>query len=252
MSTHSRRPAAARHAFVPAILLAVAGLAGGPARGAMHATDEFVAGATRPVKIALLPAQVELRKQKVVRREAKAEEAGELESYLAAAVAKELEHRGYQVRNLASQAQHEDPELLAQAVDASQHYGALLTQIAFKLPRQIEKRSFKADDEMKGLAARLGVDAIAFVQMQMTAEGKGARVLNFTRNGGTETMMSVSVIDGRTSDIEAYFVLPILKRSKALGGYDAIMKDPSGEMARYAGLTLEDLPQASPNPAAAH
>jgi hypothetical protein len=236
-----------KHVLFPSILLAFAGCSSGTALGAMHATNEFIADSTRPVKIALLPAQVELQKQKVVRREAKVEEAGELESYLDEAVAKELEQRGYRVRNLASQAEHEDPELLAQAVEAARHYGALLTQIAFKLPRQIDKRSFKADDEMKALAERLGVDAIAFVQMQMTAEGKGARVLNFTRNGGTQTMMSVSIIDGRTSGIEAYFVLPIMKRGKALGGYDAIMKDPSGEMGRYAELTLEDLPQASPN-----
>lgn len=229
-----------------ALILAAAALPSGAAIAAMHATDEFVAGKTRPVKIALLPAHVELQKQKFFRREAKVEEAGEFEGYLDAAVAKQFADRGYDVRRLSAETINADPKLQNLVVQADRRYGELLTKIATRLPRQVKKRRYKAGDEMKLLAADLGVDAIGFVRLQMVAAGKALSILN-EGMGGAQTMMSVSVIDGRSGDIEAYFVLPIMRRGKVFGGYDAVMKHPEEQMQRFASLTLGDLPQAAPS-----
>lgn len=55
--------------------------------------------------------------------------------------------------------------------------------------------------------------------------------------------LSVSLIDGRTAGIEAYFVPPALRRD-SVAGYDAIMADPAGKIAQIARLTLRDLPNA--------
>jgi len=214
--------------------------------GETHATEEFESGATRPVSIALLPAHVELMKQKMIRREAQVEEAGELESYLTNAVAAELEIRGYQLHLLSADDINSDPELQELVVDADRRFGELLTNVSRKLKKQVAKRRYNAGDEMKLLAGRLGVDAIGFIRMQLIASGKGVQILNMGM-GGTSTMLSVSLIDGRTSDIEAYITLPILRRGKMFGGYEDVMNNPDEEMARFAGATLDDLPAADPS-----
>jgi hypothetical protein len=59
---------------------------------------------------------------------------------------------------------------------------------------------------------------------------------------GSSTMLTVSVIDGTTANIEAYFVPPAMRRG-SMAGYDAIMADPAGKIGELARLTLRDLPQ---------
>jgi hypothetical protein len=228
-----------------AALVAAATFAAQAAWGGLHATDEFMSGKTRPVKIALLPAHVELEKQKMIRREAKVQEGGELEDELGNAVTRELASRGYEVERITSEKINADPALQELVVDADRRYGELLSQVAVKLPRQVAARRYKAGDEMKLLAGRLGVDAIAFTRMTLIAAGKGVQVLNMGM-GGTQTMLSVSLIDGRTADIEAYLTLPIMKRGQAFGGYDDIVKNPDHEMGRLAAATFDDMPKAEP------
>jgi hypothetical protein len=99
---------------------------------------------------------------------------------------------------------------------------------------------------MRLLASYLGVDAVAFVRMELIAAAKGVQVLNMGM-GGTQTMMSVSLIDGVSSDIEAYITLPVLRRGKMFGGYDDVMNNPDEEMAKFAASTLDDLPFADPS-----
>ena len=82
--------------------LAAGLLAGGvlPAEAAMHATEEFEEGATRPRTIVFLPAQAMLIKKKIVQSEQQLEESGELSGYLAASVEAEFKKQGYEVRVL--------------------------------------------------------------------------------------------------------------------------------------------------------
>jgi len=228
-----------------AALGALLALAAGSALAELHATKEFEQGATRPVSIALLPAHVELVKQRMIRREAEVDEAGELEAHLGAAVAAELATRGYQVRRLEAADISADPELQELVLDAERRYNELLTNIMAKLRKQVTSRRYNAGDEMRLLASKLGVDAIAFVRMDVIAAAKGVQIMNMGM-GGAQTMMAVSLIDGRTADIEAYLTLPILRRGKMFGGYDDIMNDPDEEMARFAAATLGDLPDAAP------
>lgn len=228
-------------------LFAGAALMGAPAEAEVHATPEFESGETRPVSIGLLPAHVMLMKQKMIRRSNEVEEAGELEGHLTAAVASELGAHGYEVRVLDAESISADARLQELVVDADRRYGETLTNIMSRLSKKrVKRREYNAGDSMKLLAAHLGVDAIAFVRMDVVASGKAVQALNFGL-GGTQTMMSVSLIDGTSADIEAYITLPVMRRGKLAGGYDDMMADPDVEMSRYASVTLDDLQEADPS-----
>jgi hypothetical protein len=130
-------------------------------------------------------------------------------------------------------------------LDADRRYTELLRQIQLKLPRQIAKRRYQAGDEMRALAAKLGVDAIGFADMTIVASAAGASavaVLVGFGAAGSSLAQSVSLIDGETANIEAYFTLPALRRG-TMAGYDAIMADPAGKIGQTTQLTLRDLPK---------
>jgi hypothetical protein len=215
----------------------------------LHATEEFESGATRPVSIALLPPHVELTKQGVIRRHAEVEESGELEGHLLSAVAAELQSHGYQLTILSADAINTDPRLQEMVVDGNRRFTEFLGRIRGRMSKQVRGRRHTAGDEMKLLAARLGVDALAFTRMQMVAPGAGAQALRFLGGGGsgTQTMMTVTLIDGTTSDIEAHITLPIMRRGKVFGGYNDVMADPVNEMAKLAAATLQDMPDVDPS-----
>jgi hypothetical protein len=224
---------------------AVAVASAGAASAAMHATEEFEQGATRPRSIVFLPPQAVLIKKKIVQTEQQIEESGELANYLGMSVAAAFEARGYEVRVLTPEEVGADPELQELVLDASRRYSELLTQMRVRLPRQIAKRRYQAGDEMRLLAAKLGVDAVGFAEIQIFAAAAGASAVSILTgfgSAGSSTLLSVSVIDGATANIEAFFVPPVLRRG-SLAGYEAIMADPSGKIAELAEATLRDLPQ---------
>lgn len=218
----------------------------GTAQAEMHATEEFEAGETRPVTVAVLPAQVNLIKQRMIRREAQVEEAGELEAHLSNAVAGELGAKRYEVELITAERINADPELQALVVEANRRFDEVLGNITRRLRKQIENRSFHTGDTLTLLASRLGVDAVAFVRMDLIANARGVQALNFGM-GGAQTMMSVSLVDGTTTDVEAYVTLPLMRRGRMFGGYDDVMENPDEEMAKFATATLDDLLDADPS-----
>jgi hypothetical protein len=214
----------------------------------MHATPEFEAGATRPLTIAFLPPQAMLIKQKVIQTEQQIEESGELANYLGASVRAAFAEQGYEVRVLQADEVNADPELQELVLDAGRRYSEMLSQVRTRLPRQIGKRRYEAGDEMRMLAGKLGVDAVGFAEIQIFAAAPGASavaILTGFGAAGSATLLTVSIIDGATANIEAYFVPPAMRRG-SLAGYDAIMADPAGKIAELTELTLRDLPQADP------
>jgi hypothetical protein len=239
MEPTEHRPAALK-ALVAALFFFA-----GYAAAEMHATQEFESGSTRPITVAVLPSQVDLVKQRMIRREAQVEESGQLEGYLTDAVANELGAKGYRVDIVTVEEIGADPQLQALVVEANRRFDELLANVSSRLRKQIETRRYHAGDSITALADKLGVDAIAFVRMQLIAAGKGVQVMNMGM-GGAQTMMSVSLVDRHTTDIEAYVTLPIMRRGKVFGGYDDIMNNPDEEMAVYAAATLEDLLRADP------
>lgn len=216
------------------------------AHAEMHATEEFESGETRPVTVAVLPAQVNLIRQRMIRREAQVEEAGELEAHLSNAVAGELGSKAYEVELITAERINADPELQALVVEANRRFDEVLGNVTRRLRKKIEERAFHTGDTLTLLANRLGVDAVAFVRMDLIANAKAVQALNFGM-GGAQTMMSVSLVDGATTDIEAYVTLPIMRRGRMFGGYDDIMSNPDEEMANYASATLDDLLDAEPS-----
>jgi hypothetical protein len=153
--------------------------------------------------------------------------------------------QGYEVRVLQPDEVNADPELQELVLDASRRYAEMLTQVRTRMPRQIGKRRYEAGDEMRALAAKLGVDAVGFAEIQIYATAPGATAVGLILGGsaGSSTLISVSVIDGATANIEAFFVPPVMRRG-SMAGYDAIMADPAARIAELTEATLRDLPQA--------
>jgi hypothetical protein len=212
------------------------------------ATDEFEDGSTRPVRVVVLPSQVNLVKQKLVRQEAQVEESGWLETHLTGAVASEFSAHGYQAIVVDADAIAADPALQELVVDANRRFSELLTNVGSRLSKSknVRNREYNAGDEAKLLAARLGVDALAFARMEIVAPAAGVRALNFGM-GGESTMFSVTIVDGTSGDVEAFITLPLTGRGKMFGGHDDIVENPEREMANYARATLEDIPEADPS-----
>jgi len=221
-------------------------LASGFVAAEMHATAEFESGESRPVTVALLPAHVAMSRQRLIRQEAEVEESGVLEVHLTTAVAAGLVEKGYSVSVLTVDEINADPGLQSLVVEADRRFDELLGNVSRRLRKQIESRRYHAGDTITLLANRLGVDALAFTRMQVIVPAAGVRALNFGM-GGETTMMSVSLVDETTTDIEAYVTLPVLRRGSMFGGYEEIMGNPDEEMGNYAGATLEDLLEADPS-----
>ena len=212
-----------------------------PAMAGMHATKEFEAGDTRPKTIAFLPPHATLVKRKVIKAEEQIEEGAQLSGFLAASVKNVFAQQGYQVRMLTPEEINANRYLQELVLDADRRYGELLNQVRLKLPKQIAARRYQAGDEMRVLANKLGVDAIGFADLMMIASAPGALFLS---GSGTSSMLTVSVIDGGTATIEAYFVPPVFQRG-SFTGYEAVMADPAGKIGEMAQATLKELPKAA-------
>jgi hypothetical protein len=217
-----------------------------PASAAMHATQEFEAGTTRPVTIAFLPPHALLVMRKIVQSEQQLDESAAFAAHLSTSLEEEFSKRGYEVKMLTPEVVNADPALQELVLDADRRYSEMLTQVRTKLPRQIGKRRYEAGDELRLLAAKLGVDAIGFADLQVVSSAAGASAVAIIVGfgaAGTQALLSVSLIDGRTSNIEAYFVPPVLRRGTT-AGYDTIMSNPGAVIASLTQATLRDLPPA--------
>lgn len=230
---------------VRAALLALALCTAPTAFAKVIATVEFEDGSTRPVSLAVLPSQVELTKQKMLRQEAQVEESGLLESHLTESVATEFLQRGYEVAVADTATIAADPDLQELVVDANRRFSELLANVGSRLSKSknVRNREYNAGDEARLLASRLGVDALVFTRMQIVAPAAGVRALNMGM-GGENTMLSVTIVDGVSGDVEAFITLPLMGRGKMFGGHDDIIENPEREMANYARGTLDELPEA--------
>lgn len=236
------------HRCVAIAVAAAAFLFGQLALAKVIATDEFEDGSTRPVTLVVLPSEVTLVKQRLMRQEAQVEESGELESHLTAAVAEQFRAHGYEVTVVDVGDIASDADLQELVVDANRRFSELMTNVGAKLgkSKNVRNREFNAGDEVKLLASQLDVDALAFARMTIVAPAAGVRALNFGM-GGESTMLAVTIVDGVSGDVEAYITLPVGRRAKVFGGHDAIIENPAEEMANYAAGTLEEIPNADPS-----
>jgi acetolactate synthase regulatory subunit len=231
---------------VAAVILIFAG--GRAALAKVIATEEFENGTTRPVSVVVLPSQVTFAKQKMIRAEEQIRESGELEAHLTAAVAKEFRSRGYEVKVIDAAAIAADPALQELIVDSNRRFDELMTNVGARLAKgkNVRERQYNAGDEAKLIANRLDVDALAFARMTIVAPAAGVRALNLGM-GGEQSMLTVTVVDGKSSDVEAYITLPAMQRGKMFGGHDAIIENPELQMGNYAAATLDDLHPADPS-----
>jgi hypothetical protein len=195
----------------------------------------------------VLPSHVTLAKQRLIRQEAQIDESADLEVHLSSAVTEEFRARGYEVRQVDTDAIASDPMLQEQVLDMNRRFDELLTNIGSRLSKSknMRNREYNAGNEARLLAATLGVDALVFARMDIVAPSGAVRALNMGM-GGETSMLTVTVVDGASGDIEAFITLPALSRGKMFGGHDDIVENPAEQMGNYAAGTLEDMPQAEP------
>ena len=238
-----------------AVAAAACALAPRFAAADMNAHEDFESAATRPVTIALLPARVELTMRRFLNNESQVEEGFELESHLSNALAAEFESRGYEVVSVTAERVNSDPQLQDAIVDADLIFTELYSLLEPGGSRRAWRRYFREDEKVVGvhgigaaaqvLAARLGVDALAFTRMQLATNSKALRAVSLGR-GRTRTNLNVAILDGPTGEVRAFFDLPVLK-GRSMGGWEDVMNDPDVEMARYAEWALDGLPDADPS-----
>jgi hypothetical protein len=211
------------------------------APAAMRATDEFKAGSTRPVSIALLPVQATVVKAKVVQTEELIGESTQLGAMLGMQLDTVMESKGYAVEVISPERINADPKLQEFVVDANRRHDEMLGQVRLN---RVKKRIYNGGDEMRVLADYLGVDAIAFSRLQVVAATGGrtavALLVGIGSMGGTSS--TLTLIDGDTADLEALFTSTYVGAS-----YSAIEANPDGQMTQVALSTLDRLPPADPS-----
>jgi hypothetical protein len=138
--------------------------------------------------------------------------------------------------------------LQEQVIDVNRRFDEFLTNIGSRLSKSknVRAREYNAGNEARLLANALGVDALAFARMEIVAPSGAVRALNMGL-GGEQAMLTVTIVDGTSGDIEAFITLPALGRSKMFGGHDDIVEHPEEQMTNYSAAALDDMPPAEPS-----
>lgn len=223
------------------LALGISALSAAQALGAMNTTPEFESGETRPVSIAVLPVEATVVKDKAVNNENLIEEGIEYGALYASRIETLMGEKGYTVEIIDPERINADPRLQEYVVDANRRYDEMMSHVR---PRRIKRRKYNAGDEVRLLADYLGVDAIAFSQLQVTVTPMGGAIVSALFGAGSSagTTSSLSLVDGTTGDLEALF-----------SSWDADMpgKKTEGELQQrviqIAEAALAELPAADPS-----
>jgi hypothetical protein len=189
-------------------------------------TNEFVSGATRPRSIALLPVEANITRARVVDTEGLIDESVVYGAAFNARVEKLLAGKGYQVQVVDADRINNDRALQEYVVDAKRAYDDMMVQYR---PKRLEKRIYNGGDSARLLAAHLGVDAIAFSNLNMTITAAGKAIVS-ALIGGTSAGASsqLGIVDGGTGDLEVVLigialVTPGEKSDEEMQGYVATL-----------------------------
>lgn len=189
------------------VAVATSFLLGSSAWAARNMTLEFHEPETRPKSLLVVPVQAQLQISRVGQNEPVVAESAEWESKSLEDLVAGLEAKGYSVSVLQQDSVAQDPELQQLVTEVNSDYDDTSTQMARK-PKEILKRRYNIGSAARQLAQKQGADAIVIPRVNASAQAGGALVMSALVGGGTPNMaiMSLTVVDAGTADVEAYFV----------------------------------------------
>lgn len=203
-------------------------------------TAEFESGATRPLSIALLPADASVTRAKVAQTEGLVDESVVYGELFNKQVESLLTAKGYKIQIVDPVRINADPRLQEYVVDANRAHEEMMGQYR---PKRLEKRIYNAGDSVRLLADHLDVDAVAFSWLSMTIVPAGKAIVSSLIGGSTSgTSSRLTIVDGTTGDLEAVLfgialVTPGDKSDQELHGY----------VVKLADNTVDRVPAADPN-----
>ena len=173
-------------------------------------TPEFRRGLSEEsflMTLALLPPHAEFIRAKAVMTEQLVKECAALEDAAASWIAERLGDKGYTVRALAVEELEKNPELRDLVKRVNDRYGEEWARIVQR-PDRIEFGRYSMGDDARKLCSLLDVEGLLLARIQAftTTIGKGL-VKELLRSESSEEYVSldVSVVNGRTGAVEAYF-----------------------------------------------
>ena len=197
------------------LVVAAAALAcSAPAFAQRGFTPEFANGATRPRSVALLPVKASIVRAKVAETQGLIDESVVYGVEFNAQVQSLLAAKGYEVQVIDADRINSDAQLQEYVVDANRAFDDILKQYR---PKKLEKRIYNAGDSVRLLAARLGVDAIAFGKVSITITAAGKAIVSALIGGTTAgASSSLAFVNGATGDLEAmlFGIVPVAPGDK--------------------------------------
>jgi hypothetical protein len=233
-----RRSDRTRLAVVVAVL-AAATLT--PAHARRYMTPGFRANETRPLRLAVLPPHAEFIKKKAVMTEQMIKECAGLEDAAAESIPRLLKQKGYAVTVVGPEETRADRELSEMVRRLNERYDEEWASI-LRRPKRVHAGQYGVGEAARRLAARLDVDGLVVPRIQAVAISGGKMVLSAVLSGGSYVpqgyaRMDLGIVDGRSGDVEAYFLYAKGATAKKL------TKKPEELMAKVASGTLRKYPR---------
>jgi hypothetical protein len=199
------------------------------------ATPEFLRGETRPKSVVLLPPRAAMIQRKMLRTEQKIEESEELEKWAAQYLAELLREKGYATKALTIGQINADPQLQELVLHANKRYDEERQQLA-KKAKKVRQRRYTVGADASLLASQLEVDGVVFARV--FAFGQSAKT-SWIPGGMASVVLDVSVVNGTTGDVEAYFAQSVTTSFKK------ITTDPRKPMKKVVQDVSEYFPAAT-------
>ncbi|UCF80951.1 MAG: hypothetical protein JSV08_00565 [Acidobacteriota bacterium] len=175
-----------------------------------YLTPEFRRGLSEEsflMTLALLPPHAEFIKTKAVMKEQLVEECEALEDAAASWIAERLGGKGYTVRALTVEELEKNPVLLELVRKVNDRYGEEWQKI-IQRPGMIEYGRYSMGDDVRKLCSLLDVEGLVIARIHafVTTLGRGFMEELLNRENSEEYVsMDVSVVNGKTGTVEAYF-----------------------------------------------
>jgi hypothetical protein len=157
--------------------------------------------------LALLPPHAEFTKTKAVMKEQLVKECDALEDAAASWIAERLDDKGYSARALTVEELEKNAELRDLVKKVNDRYQEEWPKIV-RRPWKLEYGRYSMGDDARKLCSVLGVEGLLLARIQafVTTLGRGFMSELLSRESGDEYVsMDVSVVNGKTGTVEAYF-----------------------------------------------
>ena len=223
--------------FCLAFLATAATATATPASAKRFMTPGFRTTESRPTTLVVLPPHAEFIKSKAVMTEEMVEECKALEHAAAGQIRSLLSGKGYEVRILTRKEIDADPDLRELLRRVNKRYDEEWTKIVRK-PRKVHTGRYQAGEEAQQIAAMLEVDGVIIPRIQAVGVTGGRKAMSFLLSFGNAlaqgyARMDLSVVNGRTGQVEAYFFGVEPAKLKALTGKpDKVMTEVAGGVFR--------------------